>query len=90
MIANLKYANTPPRKKVGDCDFTCPNCGREHHRTLWEEQDDPEEGMNLIHADAKCRCGALLLVADDMEHFNVYWLNKQKMKAKPSPTPFLC
>lgn len=79
----MKYANTPPRKNVGSADFRCPNCNKEHHRTLWEEQDD-DFGMNLVHADALCSCGAQILVADTLDRFEVYWLNEQRMKKEGS------
>lgn len=76
----MKYADTPPRKKVGDCDFDCPNCNRELHRTLWREQDKDDLECGFVHADAKCRCGAHILVADDLESFKVFWLNEKDMK----------
>jgi hypothetical protein len=25
------------KRKVGECDFQCPNCGRQLHRVLWEQ-----------------------------------------------------
>lgn len=73
----MKYADTPPRKNVGEVDFPCSNCGKEHHRTLWQEQD---EDFGLVHADALCSCGARLLLADNLQEFAVYWLNEKEMK----------
>ena len=72
-----------PRKKAGDVDFDCPNCGKSLHRTLWasatEIDEDGELTYDFIHAEAKCGCGAALLIADDYESFGVYWLNKKEM-----------
>jgi len=76
----MKYADTPARKKVGDCSFSCPNCGKEHHRTVWQEQDEPDGG--LIHADAVCPCGARLLAADNYQNFSVYWLNEKQIEGE--------
>jgi len=68
-------------RKVGEVDFSCPNCGKTHHRVLWEHLDDSDDlGANLIAGYAECSCGASLMVADDMERFAVYWLNKKEMK----------
>ena len=80
----MKYDNTPPRKKVGECTFDCPNCGIEHSRVLWQEREIDFEGklspVGLVHADATCSCGAQILVADDLESLKLFWLNEYKMK----------
>jgi len=85
----MKYDKTPPRMKVGDVDFQCPNCCRELHRTIWQEREIDMDGklsaIGLVHADALCSCGAQILVADDLERFGLYWLNEQKMKQHYSP-----
>ncbi len=71
----------PKRRNVGSVDFECPNCGREYHRTLWEDVEDGCVGA--IASDVVvCECGAQLLCADDYDGFDVYWLNKRKFEEK--------
>ncbi len=68
------------RRNVGDVDFECPNCGREYHRTLWEEIEDDGLGGPVTSDAVACKCGAVLFCADDYENVNVYWLNKREMR----------
>ena len=78
------------RKKVGEVDFDCVNCGRHLHRVLWAEATEfyadtgkpTPDGYDLITAFAYCSCGAQLLVADDYEKLGLYWVNEEKMKCK--------
>jgi len=78
-------SNEPRRKRrnVGSAEFSCPNCGFGHSVTLWEEIEEDDLGAGLVAADpVSCRCGAALLVADDLENVNVYWLNKREMQRR--------
>jgi hypothetical protein len=74
------------RHKVGDVDFNCPNCNRELHRVLWEHASEWDVEtkkptmFDFVEAHAKCRCGALILVADTYERFELYWLNEKEMR----------
>jgi len=63
------------RRKVGDCDFECPNCNRHHHRVLWEHASDfsfDEEKQNWTiewgcgpkSGVAECPCGKVWLIAE--------------------------
>lgn len=63
------------RRKVGDCDFACPECGRHHHRVLWEYAMDfsfdekkrkweIEWGSSAITAVIECPCGKVWLVGE--------------------------
>ena len=76
------------RKKAGEVDFSCPNCNRNLHRTIWAEATEFYEdtgkptphGYDLITAFASCPCGAQLLVADTYERLELYWLNEKKLQ----------
>ena len=65
-------------RKVGEIDFSCPNCGRSFHRSLWEHLDDDDPFH--IAAYASCPCGAKLMAASDMHDFLVFWLNQEEME----------
>ena len=76
-----------PRRKAGEVDFDCPNCGKALHRTIWgnatEIDEDGELTYDFFEAQAKCRCGAAILVAEtDYEGgMELFWLNKKEMAA---------
>ncbi len=67
----------------------CINCGEELKFAIYEdpEEFDAETHRPLwkegtfIHGEARCKCGAELLIADDLEHTNMYWLNRKEMEA---------
>lgn len=67
------------RRNVGSVDFDCPNCGREYHRTLWEEVEEDGLGGPVTSDAVSCKCGAVLFCADDYENVNVYWINQREM-----------
>jgi len=77
-----------PRRRAGKVDFDCPNCGRHHERTIWgnatEIDEDGKLTYDFFEAQAKCRCGAAILVAEtDYEGgFELFWLNKKEMSIK--------
>ena len=72
-----------PRKNMGKAIFSCPNCGKEHERTIWGTATEIDETGKLTydfyHASAQCGCGASLMIADDYESWGCYWLNKKEM-----------
>lgn len=65
----------------------CPNCGTELKFSIYAEAEDfdaetkrPNWDMGVFtHGEKSCKCGAELLIADDMESVNIYWLNREKM-----------
>lgn len=80
------------RHKAGEVAFDCPNCDRGLHRTLWAEAGEfyktnrgnwkpTKNGFDMVTGFAKCSCGANLLVADDYERLNLFWLNEKEMEA---------
>lgn len=82
-----KKLETAPRKRAGEVNFDCPNCGKHLHRTIWgtatEIDEDGELTYDFFAAQAKCRCGAAILVAEtDYEGgLERFWLNKKEMTA---------
>jgi hypothetical protein len=83
MVERLKNA---PRRKAGDVTFSCPHCDREMTRVLWTQPDEIDEYGNIIYdaltmANASCKCGAKILVAevDYSGTLELYWLNKKEM-----------
>jgi len=80
-----KKLESAPRKKVGDVDFECAHCNRTHHRAIWESAWEIDEEGNIGYegpiATAKCRCGALNLVAWQPDgQVELYWINKRAMQ----------
>lgn len=79
-----------PRKKAGKVNFECPNCGRNLERTIWgnatEIDDQGELTYDFFEAQAKCGCGAAILVAEtDYEGgMELFWLNKKEMSQNPN------
>jgi len=67
-------------RKVGEIDFSCPNCGRSFHRVLWRHIDPCDDDLLHIAAYASCPCGAKLMAASDMHDFLVFWLNREEME----------
>ena len=65
----------------------CPNCGKELAFRIYEEATEfdattgkpTKEGWDFVHGEKGCSCGADLLIADDYENVNIYWLNQNKM-----------
>jgi len=85
IVVSEKYPQI--RHKVGEVDFCCPNCNKYHRRVLWEHATEWDVetkkpiAFDHIAAFAKCRCGALLLVADTWEAIEMFWLNQHEMEA---------
>ena len=83
-----KMLEEAPRKKVGEVDFACANCGRMLHRAIWETAWEIDEDGTLSYegpqATAKCRCGAFNLVAWQSDgESELYWINKKEMQVAP-------
>ena len=78
----MKYDSVEKRRKIGDCTFNCPNCGKEHYRVIWEDKwEDEDEWSGFEHADALCSCGAQILISVQPDgETGLYWLNEKKMK----------
>lgn len=74
-----------PRRNEGRTTFTCPNCYRVLTRTIWGHAEEVDEygclTYSLYAAQATCRCGASLLVAetDYSGGFELFWLNKEEI-----------
>jgi len=75
------------KRKIDTVYEECPNCCREVKFEIFEEAEEfdaktgePHWDMGVfVHGEAECKCGACLLIADDMESFKIYWLNEKKM-----------
>ena len=78
----MKYADVEKRRKVGHCDFNCPNCGKDHHRVIWQDKwKGEDEWDSFEHGDAHCSCGAQLLIAvQPFGEVELYWINEKKMR----------
>ncbi|MFA5366156.1 MAG: hypothetical protein WC325_13320 [Candidatus Bathyarchaeia archaeon] len=63
----------------------CINCGKELKFSIYADAEEFDaktgkpnwEAGAFTHGEKTCSCGAELLVADDMESVNIYWLNKK-------------
>lgn len=75
------------KRKLDTVYEQCPNCYREVKFDIFEEAEEfdaktgkPQWDMGVfVHGEAECKCGASLLIADDMESVKIYWLNKREM-----------
>lgn len=79
--------NWKTKKYLETIHENCPNCGREIAFRIYIEATEfdttgkpTKEGWDFIHGERECTCGANLLVADDYENMNLYWLNKSQME----------
>lgn len=80
-----KALEEAPRKEAGDVWLDCPNCGEEHHKTIWMDAWEVDDEGNLTYdgpqATASCECGAAILVAWQPDgQGEIYWLNKKEMQ----------
>jgi hypothetical protein len=89
-----KKRNWKTKKFIEYVYENCVNCGKELRFSIYEEAEDfdtttgkPLWDMGaFIHGEKHCTCGADLLIADDMENVNIYWLNQREMTLHKEPT----
>lgn len=85
-----KKRNWKTKRRIDTAYENCLNCGKELKFIIYEEAEDfdaktgrPCWDMGVfVHGEQKCSCGAEFLIADDMESFNIYWLNRKEMVEK--------
>lgn len=79
--------NWKTKKYLETVHVDCPNCGKDRAVRIYVEASEfdaetgkpTKEGWDFVHGEVECRCGASLLVADDYENTNLYWLNEKEM-----------